>query len=188
MLASIRSSSVKPDLCRVRLLLLALGVGISTAAAAAPDASPSRASASPTAVSSSVSEEPPVSCAVVLCPVGTRCIESKGTAECVPFGPRCRPKDDRPCPGAGTCIDKQNDACVPDEYRENCPGICQCDVVGLCTEGYRWDSSPFVCGCVPEAQGVTCGPTICPAGLVCCNESCGICTEPGGVCIQIACE
>jgi hypothetical protein len=35
---------------------------------------------------------------------------------------------------------------------------------------------------------VACGPTTCGAGKVCCNESCGICTAPGGVCIQLACE
>lgn len=35
--------------------------------------------------------------------------------------------------------------------------------------------------------GVTCGPTTCAAGEVCCNESCGICTAPGGACPAIAC-
>lgn len=33
-----------------------------------------------------------------------------------------------------------------------------------------------------------CGFRFCPKGLVCCNASCGICTEPGELCIQIACE
>ena len=36
--------------------------------------------------------------------------------------------------------------------------------------------------------GVACGPKTCPAGQVCCNESCGICTEPGGFCTQQFCE
>jgi hypothetical protein len=36
--------------------------------------------------------------------------------------------------------------------------------------------------------GVACGPRTCLAGQVCCNESCGICTEPGGVCTQQFCE
>jgi hypothetical protein len=36
--------------------------------------------------------------------------------------------------------------------------------------------------------GVQCGKTVCEAGMVCCNASCGICTPPGGVCIQLACE
>jgi hypothetical protein len=36
--------------------------------------------------------------------------------------------------------------------------------------------------------GVACGPKTCPAGQVCCNESCGICTDPGGFCTQQFCE
>jgi hypothetical protein len=35
---------------------------------------------------------------------------------------------------------------------------------------------------------VECGPVTCPSGQVCCNESCGICTDPGEACILIACE
>jgi hypothetical protein len=33
-----------------------------------------------------------------------------------------------------------------------------------------------------------CGRVWCPQGQVCCNPSCGICTEPGGVCIQRYCN
>jgi hypothetical protein len=36
-------------------------------------------------------------------------------------------------------------------------------------------------------DGVACGQVLCPAGRVCCNASCGICTPPGTACIQIAC-
>ncbi|KAM0330170.1 hypothetical protein ACHAQA_004343 [Verticillium albo-atrum] len=32
-----------------------------------------------------------------------------------------------------------------------------------------------------------CGPTKCGPGLVCCNESCGICTPPRGLCITLWC-
>jgi len=36
--------------------------------------------------------------------------------------------------------------------------------------------------------GVTpCGPTVCRHNQECCNESCGICTPPGGVCTQQIC-
>jgi hypothetical protein len=35
---------------------------------------------------------------------------------------------------------------------------------------------------------LACGPTTCRPGFVCCNSSCGICTPPDGVCIQLACE
>jgi hypothetical protein len=33
-----------------------------------------------------------------------------------------------------------------------------------------------------------CGPESCGGGDVCCNASCGICSAPGEVCIQIACD
>lgn len=36
--------------------------------------------------------------------------------------------------------------------------------------------------------GEPCGPSVCGAGLTCCNSSCGICTAPGEGCITLACE
>ncbi len=63
----------------------------------------------------------------------------------------------------------------------NCP--TECTVIALCIEGYNWDET--LCECVPAEP---CGAGYCPAGEVCCNASCGICTPPDGVCIQIACE
>lgn len=45
--------------------------------------------------------------------------------------------------------------------------------------------------CVADKGGATgeaCGSTTCAAGDVCCNASCGICTPPGGACIQMICE
>jgi hypothetical protein len=39
----------------------------------------------------------------------------------------------------------------------------------------------------PKKQGA-CGNETCLKGTECCNASCGICTEPNGVCLQIACE
>jgi hypothetical protein len=38
------------------------------------------------------------------------------------------------------------------------------------------------------SKGVPCGPNTCDKGESCCNESCGICTSPGGACPQIYCE
>jgi hypothetical protein len=32
-----------------------------------------------------------------------------------------------------------------------------------------------------------CGDVLCPAGEVCCNSSCGICTPPDGACIDLYC-
>jgi hypothetical protein len=47
------------------------------------------------------------------------------------------------------------------------------------------------CGGGPKPRTTTpgepCGPKTCPAGEICCNESCGICTPPGGACIQLFC-
>jgi len=39
----------------------------------------------------------------------------------------------------------------------------------------------------PPDPRVTCGTALCDLGDVCCNESCGICTAPGGVCSALAC-
>lgn len=41
---------------------------------------------------------------------------------------------------------------------------------------------------VKDGEGAVCGPTRCASDEVCCNESCGICTEPGGFCTQMFCE
>jgi hypothetical protein len=40
----------------------------------------------------------------------------------------------------------------------------------------------------PGDEGEPCGTSTCAIGLVCCNASCGICTEPGGTCTDIVCE
>jgi hypothetical protein len=39
-----------------------------------------------------------------------------------------------------------------------------------------------------DKSGPACGPNTCAAGDVCCNESCGICTPPDGMCTQQFCE
>jgi hypothetical protein len=65
----------------------------------------------------------------------------------------------------------------------------RCLSIGQCVEAYRWDETR--CACVPDegaAIGATCGPVVCSAGTECCNASCGICTPPGGVCIQQYCN
>jgi hypothetical protein len=35
--------------------------------------------------------------------------------------------------------------------------------------------------------GVECGATVCMAGKVCCNASCGLCTNPGEACSKVVC-
>jgi hypothetical protein len=54
------------------------------------------------------------------------------------------------CPGFGTCVDNPNDTCDPSTTGADCPGICVCRQFVLCIQGYRFDSSPFVCSCVPQ--------------------------------------
>jgi hypothetical protein len=41
---------------------------------------------------------------------------------------------------------------------------------------------------VADDGGEPCGATTCDVTQVCCNESCGICTEVGGVCISQYCD
>jgi hypothetical protein len=120
-----------------------------------------------------------------------------------------------PCPGAGSCIDDPNDDCDPNQGGADCGGLCVCEAIGLCTDGYAWNSSPEVCGCepvtnpcaavlcmegtsceviegkpvcVPLPGGQACGAVTCAKGFECCNSSCGTCVRPGMSCIQIACE
>jgi hypothetical protein len=42
-------------------------------------------------------------------------------------------------------------------------------------------------GSAEDGRGPRCGEARCDRGQVCCNESCGICTEPGGFCTQQFC-
>lgn len=46
------------------------------------------------------------------------------------------------------------------------------------------DEAKLRAGAAPQK----CGTNTCEKGMVCCNASCGICTPPGGVCIQLACD
>ena len=157
-------------------------------------------------------------CAAVRCARGSVCeVQADGTAACVPSGPFCGGIAGFPCEGAAECIDDPTDDCDPNMGGADCSGVCVCEVIGVCEQGLVWDESPEVCGCVPEVPdenpcavtlcpvGTTCvlelgqawcvsdgtlecGNSVCAEGNVCCNPSCGICTPPGGVCIQIACD
>lgn len=119
------------------------------------------------------------------------------------------------CPGEGACMDDPSDGCDPAAGGADCSGICQCYARSECHVGDHFDASPEVCACVPDAPitpcatvrcaaGTTCevvdgsaycvsdghqacGSSTCAAGTVCCNASCGICTAPGELCIQLAC-
>jgi hypothetical protein len=113
----------------------------------------------------------------------------------------------------GTCA-KQGEgcttiACIDPCEKQDAVGEGACDMM----LGYAWDgnSCQSLSGCSCKgsdcgslyqnpndcakayaecgtSSGEPCGPVTCSAGQECCNESCGICTEPGGACIQLACE
>jgi hypothetical protein len=95
------------------------------------------------------------------------------------------------CPGAGECVDDESDDCDPENGGADCGGLCACSGAAvLCGPNTFFDDDPNVCACVPHdgGGGEACGATTCEDGMVCCNASCGICTEPGGFCTQQACE
>jgi hypothetical protein len=162
------------------------------------------------------SEEDP--CAAVRCAAGTVCeVQPDGSAACVPSGTFCGGIAGFLCPGAGSCIDDPADDCDPNMGGADCGGMCVCNAMGLCVDGFVWDESPEICGCVPvdggdvhpcaavlcpvnstcelqngeavcvPADAQQCGNATCDAGQVCCNWSCGICTPPDGACTQQFC-
>jgi hypothetical protein len=103
-----------------------------------------------------------------------------------------------PCRPNQTCIQVCTGTCKKDNRQSTCDynnpertyygtDADTCAVIRFaCADG----QVPFFddCGCGCEtAAGEACGSTTCGAGEVCCNASCGICTPPGGACIQIAC-
>ena len=119
------------------------------------------------------------------------------------------------CPGGMMCVDFPGDGCNPNQGGADCIGMCvgnpnACDfnsdptkdyigtsaeecasIKFFCDPGEEYFSDECGCGCLDpdgnNGQAETCGDSVCGAGLVCCNASCGICTEPGGFCTQLAC-
>jgi hypothetical protein len=63
--------------------------------------------------------------------------------------------------------------------------LCLASLAGCGSSTHDGDDA----GSNPRNDGgtVQCGPTTCAAGEVCCNESCGVCTEPGGACDALFC-
>jgi hypothetical protein len=102
-------------------------------------------------------------CAAVLCQTGSECVVVDGKAVCQPAF--CGGIAGIKCADGFDCVDNPKDDCDPNNGGADCGGIC-----------------------VPAKGGAACGKVVCGPGLTCCNASCGICTPPGGVCIQIVCE
>lgn len=76
--------------------------------------------------------------------------------ECERGGDFCGGIAGFPCPEGQGCVDDPSDDCDPEMGGADCGGVCV------------------------EA----CGDVLCGIGLECCNPVMGICTPPGGVCIQ----
>lgn len=81
------------------------------------------------------------------------------------FGPFCGGIAGIPCAGEGDCVDDPRDDCDPEGGGADCSGVCECNSIGLCIEGYHWDSSPNVCTCVPDVN--PCAAVLCPPDTQC---------------------
>jgi hypothetical protein len=141
-----------------------------------------------------VEEEPTNPCAAVLCPVNTTCDVIDGEARCNPIepsGPFCGGIAAFECPGAGSCVDNPNDGCDPDRGGADCGGVCECNVLALCIEGFAFDASPEVCACVPtEPEVDACATVRCRAGTHCeVVDDRAICAsdEPTNPCAAASC-
>jgi hypothetical protein len=101
------------------------------------------------------------------------------------------PESTEQAASANACHTKCN-KCPPNQVcAQYCvlSGNCgsSCNIIALCIQGYMWDDKS--CSCIPDPNaGEACGSSVCPAGQVCCNSSCGICTDPGGFCTQQVCS
>lgn len=128
-------------------------------------------------------DEPTNPCAVVLCPVDTRCEVIDGEATCTGLQPApgsspfCGGIAAIECPGAGSCVDDAGDDCDPDRGGADCGGVCECNALALCVEGFAFDASPEVCACVPvEPEVDACALVRCAAGTHCEVEADGSAT------------
>jgi hypothetical protein len=123
----------------------------------------------------------PNPCAAVTCEVGSSCEVVDGEAGCTPpeSAPFCGGFGAIECPGSGTCVDDASDGCDPDNGGADCGGVCECNIRALCIQGFVFDPSPAVCGCVPE-------PETNPCALVDCfpNQTCEV-RDGEAVCVPI---
>jgi hypothetical protein len=139
-------------------------------------------------------DEPTNPCAAVLCPVETTCEVVDGEASCLPIdggtGPFCGGFAGIACPGAGSCVDDPSDACDPERGGADCGGLCECQVLALCVEGFAFDASPEVCACVADPSQDPCAAVRCAAGTHCeVVEDKAICAadEPTNPCAAVLC-
>lgn len=125
-------------------------------------------------------------CATVRCAAGTHCEVKKGRAACV--------ADVQACSTDSDCrlFDNYCDGCACNALSATSPDpVCTGSTVACFVQpcmGKTAVCKSGVCQVADATAGEACGSTTCPSGQVCCNSSCGICTPPGGVCIQLACN
>jgi hypothetical protein len=127
-------------------------------------------------------------CATVRCAAGYVCKARGRHASCVP------------APGTPSCV-TDADCRLFSDY---CTG-CDCRALAsnqpdpVCSGGgvacfvdpcFNKVATCQAGSCVASTApvGTVCGNTVCAAGDVCCNSSCGICTPPGGFCTQQVCS
>lgn len=58
-------------------------------------------------------------------------------------------------------------------------------LTGGCSRAPKVEQNEHAAGSEGPVQ---CGSATCPQGQICCNPSCGICTEPAGMCTQQFCD
>lgn len=148
--------------------------------------------------------------ALMLSACGTESVDSMDTESYLRGGQACGGFAGLECDEGFECVDDRRDSCDPKLGGADCIGVCrkakkdQCDhkpnqYVGnsleecatihfICAEGEQYFADDCGCGCEPAPVLEECGADVCAEGMVCCNASCGICTEPGGFCTQQACE
>jgi hypothetical protein len=93
-----------------------------------------------------------------------------------------------PCNQPHACITLYKPVCgvIKDSAPQTYSNSCTFEAAIMGDAGSDGESKGFysagACG-----EGEPCGNTTCAVGQVCCNASCGICTEPGMFCTQQAC-
>jgi hypothetical protein len=118
----------------------------------------------------------------------SHCIEggADGGVHCPPAVP-CGGITGASCPGAGTCIDDTRDDCDPEDGGADCPGVCECNALSLCTEGYEFDRSPGACTCVMTDD--PCKSVRCRGGTHCeVHDGRPLCVLDDNPCAVVLCK
>jgi hypothetical protein len=137
-----------------------------------------------------------ITCASVLCIVGTVCEETPTGPQCLPSGDFCGGFAGIPCGSGEECVDDPSDDCDPQNGGADCGGVCipeapkqfcggiaafECPGAGVCVDDPADDCDPenggADCGGVCECSGVL---ALCLPGTVFDNDPsvCGCVEQP----------